>query len=84
AKYDDGAAPDLNKIVDFLKKSLTNKTISTVESELSGGIQNGLQVVAPKTAKIIPVAIPFDSEERDEATLNRLTEKAMRDYYNRR
>lgn len=84
AKYDDGAAPDLNKVVDFLKKTLTNKTISTVESELSGGIQNGLQVVAPKTAKIIPVAIPFDSEERDEATLNRLTEKAMRDYYNRR
>ncbi len=86
ARYDDGAAPDLNKMVDFLKKTLSNKTISTVENELSGGIQNGLQVVAPKTglSRIAPLSPLLDSEERDEETLNRLTEKAMRDYYNRR
>lgn len=86
AKYDDGAAPDAGKIVDFLKKTLTSKTISTVENELSGNIKNGLQVVAPKTgySKIDPLRPLLDSEERDEETLNRLTEKAMRDYYNRR
>lgn len=86
ARYDDGAAPDLNKMVDFLKKTLSNKTISTVENELSVGIQNGLQVVAPKTglSRIAPLSPLLDSEERDEETLNRLTEKAMRDYYNRR
>lgn len=85
ARYDDGAAPDANKIVDFLKKTLTSKTISTVENELSGGIQNGLQVVAPKTgiSKIDPFRV-LDLEERDQATLDRLTEKAMRDYYNNR
>lgn len=86
AKYDDGAAPDAGKIVDFLKKTLTSKTISTVENELSGNIKNGLRVVAPKTgySKIDPLRPLLDSEERDEETLNRLTEKAMRDYYNRR
>ncbi|MDD3145659.1 MAG: hypothetical protein PHD82_00035 [Candidatus Riflebacteria bacterium] len=85
ARYDDGAAPDANKIVDFLKKTLTSKTISTVESELSGGIQNGLQVVAPKTGitRIDPFRV-LDLEERDQETLDRLTEKAMRDYYNTR
>ncbi|HNX76581.1 MAG TPA: hypothetical protein PLM07_19505 [Candidatus Rifleibacterium sp.] len=86
AKYDDGAAPDAGKIVDFLKRTLTNKTISTVESELSGNIQNGLAVVAPKTgySRIDPLKPLLDSEERDAETLNRLTEKAMRDYYNKR
>lgn len=86
ARYDDGAAPNLNKIVDFLKKGLTNKTISTVESEITGGIQTGIKVVAPKTGlpRIDPLAPILDSDERDQQTLDRLTEKAMRDYYNRR
>ncbi|NCB37845.1 MAG: hypothetical protein EOM80_03670 [Erysipelotrichia bacterium] len=85
AKYDDGAAPNLNKIVDFLKKTLTSKTISTVQSELSGGIQTGVKVVSPKTRidRLDVLSPLLDSDERDEETLNRLTEKAMNDYYNR-
>ncbi|HAE37600.1 MAG TPA: hypothetical protein DCG57_03040 [Candidatus Riflebacteria bacterium] len=78
AKYEDGAAPNLGKILDFLKKGLTDRTISTVQKEISGGITG---VVPKSVLKADPLAPIFNTDERNEATLQRITDKAMRDYY---
>ncbi|OGK11409.1 MAG: hypothetical protein A2W80_05795 [Candidatus Riflebacteria bacterium GWC2_50_8] len=78
AKYEDGAAPNLGKILDFLKKGLSDRTISTVQNEISGGITG---VVPKSIIKSDPLAPIFKTDERDEATLQRITDKAMRDYY---
>ncbi|PKL50099.1 MAG: hypothetical protein CVV42_03675 [Candidatus Riflebacteria bacterium HGW-Riflebacteria-2] len=78
AKYDDGAAPNLNKIIDFLKKGLSDKTLSTVQTQISSGITG---VVPKAIVKTDPLAPIFNTEERDEEALRRITDKAMRDYY---
>jgi len=79
ARYNDGAAPNLGKILDFLKNGLTSKTISTVQAEISGGITG---VVPKSVIKADPLAPIFGSSEaRDDQALNRITDKAMRDYY---
>ena len=78
AKYDDGAAPNLSKILDFLKRGLTDRTISTVQQEITGGITG---VVPKSVLKIDPLAPIFNSDERDEEAIRRITDKAMRDYY---
>ncbi len=80
AKYEDGAAPNLGKILDFLKKGLTDRTISTVQKEISGGITG---VVPKSIVKVDPLAPLFKPEARDEEALRRITDKAMRDYYQR-
>jgi hypothetical protein len=80
ARYDDGAAPNMGKILEFLKKELSNRTISTVQSELKSGITT---VVPKSVMKIDPLAPVFKTEQRDEETLQRLTDKAMREYYDR-
>lgn len=80
ARYDDGAAPTAGKILDFLKKELTNRTISTVQSEIKGGIAGA---VPNSVIKADPLAPIFKLQNRDEETLQRLTDKAMREYYDR-
>lgn len=80
ARYDDGAAPDAGKILDFIKKELTNRTISTVQKEITGGITG---VVPKSVVKADPLAPIFRPDQRDEETLQRLTDRAMRDYYER-
>ncbi|EKD81037.1 MAG: hypothetical protein ACD_39C02016G0002, partial [uncultured bacterium] len=78
AKYEDGAAPNLGKILDFLKKGLTDRTISTVQNEISGGITG---VVPKSVLKTDPLAPILRTDEREEQALQRITDKAMRDYY---
>ena len=78
AKYEDGAAPNLNKILDFLKRGLSDKTVATVQSQISSGITG---VVPKAVVKTDPLAPIFNPEERDEEALRRITDKAMRDYY---
>lgn len=80
ARYDDGAAPNMGKILDFLRKELTNRTVSTVQGEIQGGITG---VVPKSVIKADPLAPIFRPDQRDEETLQRLTDKAMRDYYER-
>lgn len=78
AKYSDGAAPDINEILNFLKTGLSARTLSQVQKEISGGITG---VVPKSVVKVDPLAPIFKPDERDEETLQRITDKAMRDYY---
>jgi len=78
AKYEDGAAPNLNKILDFLKRGLSDKTVATVQSQISSGITG---VVPKSIVKADPLAPIFNTDERNEEALRRITDKAMRDYY---
>lgn len=81
AKYQDGAAPNLNRILDFLKNGISDRTLKTVQKEISSGIKGAVPDAVYKTDPLAPI---LKADERDEETLQRLTEKAMRDYYQSR
>lgn len=79
AKYDDGAAPTIDKVVTFVKSTLSSKTVSTVQSEFSGGVKTAIDVTGLSEVK--PFYVPvLDSDKRNEETLKKVYRNVDRQY----
>lgn len=77
ARYDNGAAPTLDKIFSFVKGTLTSRTVSSIQSEFSSGVKSAINVTGITSAP--GIFTPYvDSEKRNEETIKKVYTKIDR------
>lgn len=79
AKYDNGAAPTMDKVFSFVKGTLSSKTVSTIQSEFSTGVKSAINVTGISTVPglLTPIA---DSEKRNENTIKKVYQNVDKQY----
>ncbi len=79
AKYDEGAAPTLDKMFNFVKGTLTNKTVSTIQSGFSTGVKSAIDVTG--LAEAPGIFTPYvDSDKRNEEVIKKVYINIDRQY----
>lgn len=77
ARYDDGASPNLKKMLDFMRKELSSKTVSVFQSQLKEQVQKTIP-------DEMPIGIPMPKLPRnDDRAIEEASERALNNYYQR-